>query len=193
MQNALIFIFRTLVDLYIMAYVLRIIMQWLRVDIRNPLTQSLLRITNPLVLPVRRFIPSIFGLDTTSLLITVVLESLATWALISLACTGDIPMIRLLGISLLRLAHLVLNIYFFLILGYVIISWVAANTYNPAIQLLSSIVRPVLAPLQKLIPPIGGMDLSPLFAAIGIQAIMIMLPVHNLMFGLGCTSLALLR
>jgi YggT family protein len=188
MRDALIFIFRTLLDLYIITFVLRLILQWIRADFRNPLTQFIVRITNPLVIPLRRVIPPIGGLDTSTLIVVLSLELLMTVALINVACLGDPNISQTILLALLRLIYLTLRIYLFVILIYVLLSWISPGSYNPAAALLTSITEPVLKPLRRIIPSIGGMDLSPLFALIGIQALTMALPIGQVMRGLVCTS-----
>jgi YggT family protein len=188
MRDALIFIFRSLLDLYIITFVLRLILQWVRADFRNPLTQFIVRITNPLVIPLRRVIPAIGGLDTGTLIIVLSLELLITAALTNVACLGDPNISQTILLALLRLVYLTLRIYLFVILIYVLLSWISSGSYNPAAILLTSITEPVLKPLRRIIPSIGGLDLSPLFALIGIQALTMVLPIGQAMQGLVCTS-----
>ena len=189
MRDALIFILRTLLDLYIITFVLRLILQWVRADFRNPLAQFIVRITSPLVRPLRRLIPAAGGLDTATLVVVLLLELLMTVVLINLACLGEASISQILLLTLLRLVYLILRIYLFIILVYVILSWIGPGTYNPAVNLLAAIAEPVLKPLRRLIPSIGGFDLSPLFALIGIQALTMVLPVGQAMSGLVCTSM----
>jgi YggT family protein len=188
MQNALTFIFRTLLDLYIITFVLRFVLQWIRADVRNPLTQFILRVTNPLVIPVRRVVPPISGIDTATVLVILLLETLATAVLIQLACVGGTDPGQVVLIAILRLIHLLLRIYLVVILAYVVLSWISPGTYNPAANLLTAIAEPVLQPIRRLIPPIAGLDLSPLFAIIGIQAVTMLLPAGRAMAGLICSS-----
>jgi len=188
MQNALTFIFRTLLDLYIITFVLRFVLQWIRADVRNPLTQFILRVTNPLVIPVRRVVPPISGIDTATVLVVLLLEILATAVLIQLACVGSTDPGQVILIAILRLIHLLLRIYLVVILVYVVLSWISPGTYNPAANLLAAIAEPVLQPIRRLIPPIAGLDLSPLFAIIGIQAVTMLLPAGRAMAGLICSS-----
>jgi YggT family protein len=188
MQNALTFIFRTLLDLYIITFVLRFVLQWIRADVRNPLTQFILRVTNPLVIPVRRIVPPISGIDTATVLVILLLETLATAVLIQLACVGGTDPGQVVLIAILRLIHLLLRIYLVVILAYVVLSWISPGTYNPAANLLAAIAEPVLQPIRRLIPPIAGLDLSPLFAIIGIQAVTMLLPAGRAMAGLICSS-----
>lgn len=186
MEQALVFIIRTLVDLYIITFVLRIIMQWVRSDFRNPLTQFILRITNPLVIPLRRFVPPIGGLDTATLIVVVVLELIVTIVVTNLTCSGEPNVLQVISMTVLRVVYLTLRVYLFIILIYVIMSWISPGTYNPAARLMESIAQPVLRPLRRLLPPIGGLDLSALFALIGIQALTMLLPISRVAAAMGC-------
>ena len=186
MEQALVFIIRTLVDLYIITFVLRIILQWVRADFRNPLTQFILRITNPLVIPLRRFVPPIGGLDTATLIVVVVLELIVTIVVTNLTCSGEPNVLQVISMTVLRVVYLTLRVYLFIILIYVIMSWISPGTYNPATRLMESIAQPVLRPLRRLLPSIGGLDLSALFALIGIQALTMLLPISRVAAAMGC-------
>lgn len=188
MQDILIFIFQTLLDLYILTFVLRLILQAVRADFRNPISQFVLKITDPLVLPVRRVVPPVGPVDTATVLIALALQALLTGILLNIACTTGPNVIQLIGLSVIRLARLTLNIYFFLIIAQVIISWVATGQYNPMFVLLSQVVDPVLRPFRRLIPPIAGVDLSPLFAIIAIQVFLRLLSGRQLMSGMICSN-----
>jgi YggT family protein len=188
MRDALTFVFRTLLDLYIITFVLRLILQWVRADFRNPLTQFVLRVTNPLVIPARRLIPPAGNLDTATLVVVLLLELLMTLVMINVACLGSAGIGQIIALTALRVVYLTLRIYLFIILIYVVLSWISPGTHNPAVSLLSSIADPVLRPLRRVIPTIAGLDLSALFAIIGIQAFTMILPIGPAMGGLVCTS-----
>ncbi len=190
MQDALIFVFRVLIELYIITFVLRLILQWIRADARNPLVQFILRVTNPLVVPLRRYVPNAWGFDTATFIVLFVIQTLATTALLNVACTVAPHVGQIVSLSLLRLVHLVLNVYLFLILAYVILSWIGQGGYNPAVSLLGNIVQPALRPLRRWIPPIAGIDLSPLFALIIIGFVMRLLPSGRAITGLACVSMS---
>jgi len=175
-MNALIYIIQTLFGLYILTFVLRLILQWVRADFRNPLTQFVLTVTNPLVIPLRRMIPPVGGLDTATLIVVLLLEMVLTLGLIKLSCVGDLDVIQLVLFTIFNLVKRVLWIYLFVILIYVLMSWISPGGYNPFAHLLRAIAEPVLRPLRNFIPPIGGLDLSPLFALIAIQALTMLLP-----------------
>ena len=188
MQQALIFIVKTILELYIITFVMRFILQWVRADFHNPISQFFVRVTNPLVLPVRRVIPSISGIDTATIVVIVLLELVVTTVLVNLTCSGSPMFFQLLLLTLVRIAYLVLRIYLFVILIYVLLSWISPGTYNPAAVLLAKIAEPALRPFRKWIPLIGGFDLSPLFALIAIQALTMLLPIGRIVSGMGCFS-----
>lgn len=188
MQDALIFLFQSLLELYILTFVLRLILQAVRADFRNPVSQFVLKVTDPLVLPLRRAVPAIGPVDTATVLIALALQAVLTGVLLNIACTTGPAIPQLIGLSLIRLVRLTLNIYFFLILAQVIISWVAQGQYNPMFYLLSQVVEPVLRPFRRLIPPIAGFDLSPLFAILAIQVCLRLLSGAPLMRGMICSN-----
>jgi YggT family protein len=146
------------------------------------------RVTNPLVVPLRRVVPPAGNLDTATLIVVLLLELLVTIVLVNLTCSGQPSPLGVATLTVLRTVYLVLRMYLFLLLIYVILSWVNPGTYNPMSALLSSIAEPVLKPLRGLIPPIGGLDLSPLFALIGIQALTMLLPIARVAASIGCLS-----
>ncbi|MBM4196763.1 MAG: YggT family protein [Gammaproteobacteria bacterium] len=180
MQSALIFVLQTLLDLYIVTFFLRVVLAWTRADFRNPLAQFIIKVTNPLVIPARRLIPSIGGLDTATLVVMFLLQVAATALLASVGCGAVAEPAQLVLTAGLRLVHLVLSTYTYLILIYVVASWVSPGGYNPAIAMLSGVVEPVIAPFRRVIPAIGGMDLSPLFAILLVQALKIAIPAARL-------------
>lgn len=189
MQDALAFVISTLVDLYVITFFLRLVLQWVRADFRNPLAQFILRVTNPVVLPLRRFIPAIGGLDTATVLAMLAVQSLATALLVPLACLGGAEPGQVLALALLRLGHLILRTYALLMLVYVVMSWVGSGGYNPVARMLASIVEPVLEPFRRLVPTIGGLDISPVFALIAIEFLNRLLPSGTIVAGLMCPGL----
>lgn len=189
MQNALVFILRTLFDLYILTFALRLLLQWAAVDKRNPLVQFILRVTNPLVIPLRRLLPSFGRIDTATVVALVGLQVLATAVVVRIGCIGEPEILPILSLALLNLARLALSIFTWSIIIHVVLSWVSQGGYNPGAALVAAIVEPLLAPFRRLIPAIAGLDLSPLFALIAIQALSMLLPVERVLSGLLCSSL----
>ena len=177
LTNPLEFLISTLFSLYIMVVMLRFILGAVRADFYNPVSQFLVRITNPLLVPMRRVIPSIRQYDTSALLLMLLLQLLSLLIIVLLR-GASVPFIALLLAAVGELVVLAFNVFIFAIVIQVIISWVNPGTYNPVNALLHSITQPVLAPIQRLIPPISGIDLSPLVALIGLQVLkMLVLPL----------------
>jgi YggT family protein len=175
MSAALFFVVKTLLNLYLMAYILRFLLQWSRADFHNPLSQFILRITDPVVRPLRRVVPGWRGLDMSSLVALLLLQLVVTAGLLFFATGAVVGAGMLLYYAVLRILVGVIQLYFVVILAHVIISWVSPGHWNPLISVLHSLAEPVLRPLRRLVPPIGGLDLSPLFVLIGLQALLIMI------------------
>lgn len=176
MQNALVFLIKTLTDLYILTYLLRFILQWVRADFYNPISQFVIKVTNPFVVPARRVVPSFGGIDMPTLIVLILLECLATWLLLAVAGLSVNPN-RFALFVFLRLTSLTLWFYTVSILVYVILSWFAQGGYSPISMILSQLNEPILRPFRRMLPPIGGLDLSPLIALILLQAVSIALPL----------------
>jgi YggT family protein len=172
--EAILYIVRALLWLVVFAFLMRVVLQVVRADFRNAIAQAIVRITNPLVLPLRRVIPPIGKFDAASFVALLLVEFAAAAILISLQGHALEPagLVRFAIIDLLRN---ILQFYLVAIIIYVILSWVAPGTYSPAGALLASICEPLLAPVRRVIPPIGGLDLSALFVLIGLQALLILL------------------
>jgi YggT family protein len=163
------FLVKTITDLYLLVFLLRIILQWVRADFYNPFSQFIVRATNPLVVPARRLLPSVAGIDMPSLVVLVILQGIVTYVLLVLI--GITPSIDvLLAYTGLRLVSLAIWTYTISIFLFVILSWVAPATYSPIAMVLGQIVEPVLRPVRRILPSIGGLDLSPLVILILLQA-----------------------
>jgi YggT family protein len=162
---------------YILIVLLRFLLQLVRADFYNPLSQFIVKATNPLVIPLRKIIPGLLGIDMASLLLAIGLQIIAFQLLAFVAGHGMVPFATLLIGSLLKLLALILNIYFFSFIILVVISWVAPNTYNPAISIINSLTEPVLRPIRQVIPAMGGLDFSIMIAMLGIYIIKILLGV----------------
>jgi YggT family protein len=161
--------------MYLIAMLLRFILQVVRADFYNPITQFLVRATNPLVIPLRRIIPGLGGFDLATLVLALVLQIAAIVTLLLVNGQGFPNPVQLVLWAALGLVGLLVYIYFFAILGMIILSWVAAGSGHPAIYLLYQITEPVMAPFRRLLPSMGGLDLSPLLVFIIINVIQIAL------------------
>ena len=174
MSQALYFIIKTLTQLYLLVLLLRFWLPMLGADFRNPFAQGILRITSPLVVPVRRFVPSIGRLDTSTILVAYVIQFLTVLLLLTIG-GYRVDTAPIMVTTLIELAILSLNLFFFVILIKIILSWVAPHTHNYATALLTTMAEPVLRPFRRIIPSIGGLDISPIFAIILLQAAVIFL------------------
>jgi YggT family protein len=177
LTNPLEFLVTTLFSLYIVAVMLRFLLGLVRADFYNPVSQFLVRITNPLLIPLRKIIPGIGKFDSAAMLLMFVLQLVAV-TLILLLRGQDISTAILVVVTLAMLVSLLLDVYLFAIIVEVIISWMNPGSYNPVSSLLHSLTNPLLRPIRHFIPPIAGIDLSPLFAIIVLQVMrMLILPL----------------
>jgi YggT family protein len=175
-MEAILFIVRSLLQvLLVTVFLLRFLLPLVRADARNPLSQAVIRLTNPLVLPLRRIIPAIGRIDTASLVALVLVQLVTTATIFLLSGVGLGNPALLLQAAIRDLALTILQFYFFAILVYALLSWVAPGTYSPAANVLGSLCEPLLKPIRRLVPPIAGLDLSALFLLIGLQALQILL------------------
>lgn len=164
------FIINTLFSLYVLALMLRFVLAWVRADFYNPVSQFLVKITNPVLVPLRRLVPPLGGIDMASVLLMLVVQMVGI-ALILLLRGGGIGLQALIFISLTELVDLGFKLFIYGIVIQAILSWVNPGTYNPAMSLLYSLTEPVLRPVRRLLPPIGGLDLSPLLAILGLEVL----------------------
>lgn len=157
-SDIILFAFR----LYIGAVMLRFLLHWVRADFRfNPVARGLIKVTSPVLVPLRRFIPGYKGIDWAAVLAMVVLAMVGVATVLALA--GQSP--SLPGLIILAVAELLtvaVKLFFFGILLMVIVSWVSPGTYNPAIELVHAVTEPLMRPARQLLPPLGGFDLSPI-------------------------------
>jgi YggT family protein len=175
-MQALYFILDTLATLYTMALLLRLIMQLSRADFRNPIGRAIVQLTDPLIRPLRRVLPPAGRVDTASVVAVLGFAAAKMWLLYALSGRTAVLPLELLRVTLLDVTRLVLKTYFFSIVLNAILSFVAPGNYSPAQSLLASICDPVLNPIRRVIPSLAGLDLSPLWACIAIQALLLMLP-----------------
>jgi YggT family protein len=173
--NALYFLVDSVLSLALYVALLRLLMQWSRADFRNPVAQAVVKITNPLIMPLRRVLPPINKIDTASV-VTVLIVTLADVVLMSMVRGFGVPPLELLlRAAALELATSVLWLYFYAIFLYALMSLISQGSYSPLQPLLASLCEPVLRPIRRIIPPLAGLDLSPLWAGLLIQALLILL------------------
>lgn len=172
--NPLEFLVNVAFGLYILVVMLRFLLQWVRADFYNPISQFLVKATNPPLLPLRRIIPGVAGIDMASVVLMLALQMLNLF-LVALLRDAAIGLLGLLVLSVAELLALLINVFLFSILIVVILSWVNPGAYNPATSLLVSLTEPLMRPARRMIPPISGIDLSPLVVLVVLQILKMLL------------------
>ena len=174
-MDALIFIVDSVLTLAVFAFLLRFLLAIVRADFRNPLSQAILSLTNWLVLPLRRLLPPIGRVDTASLVALMVVQFTMTLVIFRLLTGALMPLVPLVIAGLTSLAITTIRLLQVLIFIYALLSFIAPGTYSPVVGLLSSLCEPLLRPLRRVLPVLGGLDFSPLVALIGLQALLILI------------------
>lgn len=183
-NNASVFLVQTLFNLYLFVLFLRMILQWQRADYYNPIVQLTVRLTDPLVRPLRKILPRLGWLDLAIMLILLLVTCIKISLLFWLDTGGVIYPVGLVIWVVGDLLSQLLNLYFFVILFRVIISWVSPNPYNPAVAILTLISEPVLRPFRRVIPMVAGFDLTPILAIIVLKTVDILVTVPLIQQGM---------
>ncbi|MDG4553537.1 MAG: YggT family protein [Candidatus Competibacter sp.] len=173
-MTATVFLIQTVFGFYILAVVLRFLLQCVRADFYNPLVQFLVRITNPPLLPLRRFVPGYRGLDLASVVLAFALQLIEV-ALVA-ALFGQSPGVGgLLLIALMELLKLLINVYLWGVIIQAVLSWVNPDPYHPAARVLAQLTAPLLRPARRWIPPVSGVDLSPVLVVVALIFVSLLL------------------
>jgi len=160
-----VFLVQVLFGLYATLVVLRFLLQLTRADFYNPVSQFIVKATRPALNPLRRLIPGVSGMDIAALVLAWLIIMLEQLAVLGLAGAGFQPAAAAL-LAIPGLISLIINIFLFAILIQVIVSWINPNSYNPIMGLISSLTEPLLAPVRRRLPDMGGLDLSPMVVMI---------------------------
>jgi YggT family protein len=174
-MQALTFVLDALITLIVIAFLLRVLFPLVRADFRNPIGQAVLRVTDPLVLPLRRVLPPAKRVDSAALVALLIVQLAGTALLMAVAGASLSSPLAVVALAARDLARTVLQFYFFAVLLHVVLSWVAPGARSPAAVLLDRLCEPLLRPLRRAIPPLGGLDFSPIFVLIVLQALQILL------------------
>ncbi|MFJ7144928.1 MAG: YggT family protein [Pseudomonas protegens] len=170
LNDAAIFVIQTLGSLYLLVVLLRFMLQVVRANFYNPICQFIVRATQPLLKPLRRVIPSMFGLDMSSLVLALIVQ-MALFAIILTLSHISFNALGLLLWAPIGIFALFLKIWFFAMIISVILSWVAPGSQSPGAELAYQISEPLLAPFRRIVPSLGGLDISPILAFIVIQLV----------------------
>jgi YggT family protein len=177
LTDPLIFLIDTVFSLYILAVLLRFLLQWSGADFYNPISRLLVKVTHPPLRLMRRFVPSIGRIDTSSLILMLSLQMLADLS-IRLLLNGEIINIGALALtSIAQLVSMLFNVWVFAIFARAILSWFNPGSFYATTSILTTLSEPLLNVIRRMIPDLGGIDLSPLVALMFLQmAKMVVLP-----------------
>lgn len=178
---------------YLTIVLLRFLLQLARADFYNPISQFVVKATNPPLRPLRKVIPGWGGIDGASLVLAIIIQAI-TFLLILIALNNGLPAINpltLLAWSVVTVLGLIVKIYFWSVLAIVIISWIAPGSPHPAIQLIGQLTEPVMRPVRNVMPAIGGLDLSPIVVFLILNVVSIVIEHMARGVGLGNIGVAL--
>lgn len=173
--QALVLIISSLGSLYILAVLLRFLLQAARADFYNPVTQAIVKITSPLVVPLRRVIPGYRGFDFATLLLALILNSLCTGLALLVSGYTNVAIGTIVAWSFVGLIAFILNIYFWSLLVSVIASFIAPFSGHPVLLVIHQLLEPLYTRVRRILPPMGGLDFSPILMFLGIQVLEILL------------------
>lgn len=172
---ALSFLFEFAGKVLVGIFLLRFFLQATRSDFRNPISAAVVQLTNPVVMPLRKLIPGWGGMDNASLFAALVLQAivLLAGAMLFRGSLAGLNLVNLLVSTAFSLVLAIIGLYLVLVFFSVILSWINQDPYNPLANVVGSLTEPVMRPARRLVPPIGGFDISPVIVLIALQAIKI--------------------
>mgnify|MGYP006143234667 CR=1 FL=1 len=173
-MQAVLFLIDTAFSLYLMVMILRLWLQLVRADFYNPFSQFVVKATNPLVLPLRRVIPSIGSLDTATLVLAYGIM-LAKLLILQLLSSGQIVLVPSLIFAVIFLLKEIFTLLFWILVIRALLSWFSQGR-SPVEHVMHQMTEPLLRPIRRILPPLGGLDLSVLVVLIGLQFL-------NILFG----------
>ena len=183
LTNPIVFLVQTLLGLYATVVLLRFLLQWVRADFYNPVCQFVVKVTTPALRPFRQVIPGYAGMDLAALALAWFVKSLEL-AIVALIALPEASALGALAWAIPELVNLAINIFIATVLIRVVLSWINPDPYNPVAGLLDSLTEPVMRPARQLIPPVGGLDLSPVLVMVALVLLkMLLVPPLNLVTG----------
>lgn len=183
--DAATFLIKTLFDLYILIVMLRFLFQVTRADFYNPLSQFVVKATNPPLRPLRRIVPGVAGIDMSSVVLMLLLKVAELWLVLGIGgVSPQVPGLLVLGVA--QLLSLAVYVFMVSVFVQVILSWVSPQAYNPVVSLIHSLNQPLIGPARRLIPSLSGIDFSPIAVIIGLQLVLMLVvaPLTDLGRGL---------
>lgn len=174
LTQIIIFLIRVFGGLYLCVILLRFLLQTARADFHNPVSQTLVKLTSPLLIPLRRVVPGVFGIDIASLVLALLFHWLVMQLILLVAGYGLVAPQYMLAWAVIGLIGNVISIYIFAGFVLFISSFLAPFSQNPLLLLVRQLLEPMLAPVRRFVPPVGGLDFSLLFLGVGLYVIRIM-------------------
>ncbi|MGQ4878221.1 YggT family protein [Billgrantia sp. LNSP4103-1] len=170
--NAGLLLVNTLINIYLFLMMLRFLLQASQADYYNPISQSVVKVTQPVVRPFQSFLGPVMGrFDLATLAAAFVLKAVSIVVILQIAGIGMPPLTQVAIGAVAAIANAILKIYFFALIVMIILSWVAPNASHPGALLVMQLVEPIMAPVRRVIPPLGMIDLSPIVVFIAISLI----------------------
>lgn len=183
LTNPLIFLIQTLGGFYAFVAMLRFLLQLTKADFYNPVSQFVVKVTSPVLMPLRRFIPGFRGMDISSLVLAWLVKT-AVLFLVGLLAGLGLASIGAVIWSIPALVELTIDVFIYAVIVRVVLSWVNPNPSNPMVRLIERLTDPVMEPVQRRLPAIGGLDLSPIAVTIGLVLLqMLLIPPLKLLTG----------
>ena len=181
LADALAFLVTTVFDLYILVVMLRFLFQWVRADFYNPVSQFVVQLTNPPLRFLRRFVPGLGGVDLAALVLMLALKFLERWVVLGIQGVGAGPVAALI-LAVADLIDLAISVFMVSVLVQVLLSWLAPNTYSPAVGLIRDLNAPLNRVARRILPPVSGWDLSPVLILLVLQlaSLLVVAPVRDL-------------
>jgi YggT family protein len=179
LQNVSIFLIETLFSMYIGAVILRFLLALVRANFYNPVSQFIVKVTNPLLVPLRRVIPPIGKMDTAAIVLALSLTAIK--ALLLIAVRGiHADAISIVLYTVFDLISAVIHLYIFILIVQAVMSWFGNAYGNPMVDLFQSLTEPLLRPIRRFLPNLGMIDISPMIALLGLYVILIILQSYGL-------------
>ena len=179
--NPLVFVIEIAFGIYVLIVLLRFLLQLVHADFYNPLSQFIVKATTPVLQPLRRFIPGLGGIDISSLVLAWILKAIEL-ALIYLVSGIGLFILQPLVLAIPELVNLTINIFIFSILIIVILSWISPGAHHPIASLLYDLTSPIMEPIRRRMPDMGGLDLSPMVAMVALMLLkMLVVPPLEVM------------
>lgn len=174
LNNAGAFLSQAILGFFLYLILLRFWMQWVHANFRNPIGQFVISLSNPVVLPLRRVLPSIASIDTATLVLAFIIAFIKT-ALIVYFISGQLIIVPLLAYSLGEVIRCSIYLFFAAIIIQIIASWVNPYAHHPILSIARALAEPLLAPARRLIPAVAGIDFSPILVMLFLQLSLILI------------------